>query len=132
MPMIMGTAGNSGSQSSTLIIRGMAVDEIRLRDFGKVFWKECRVALICGAVLAVVNGLRIYFLTDDGLGIAIIVSLSLVCVVMLAKIVGSMLPMIAKKIKLDPAIMATPVISTILDSCSLLIYFSMVKWIFKI
>jgi magnesium transporter len=132
MPMIMGTAGNSGSQSSTLIIRGMAVDEIRLRDFGKVFWKECRVAMLCGTVLAVVNGLRIYFLTDDGLGIAIIVSLSLVCVVMLAKIVGSMLPMIAKKIKLDPAIMATPVISTILDSCSLLIYFSLVKWVLKI
>jgi magnesium transporter len=132
MPMIMGTAGNSGSQSSTLIIRGMAVDEIRLRDFAKVFWKECRVALICGVVLAVVNGLRIYFLTDNGILIALVVSLSLVLVVLLAKIVGSMLPMIAKKIHLDPAIMATPVISTILDSCSLLIYFNMVRWILDI
>jgi magnesium transporter len=125
MPMIMGTAGNSGSQSSTLIIRGMAVDEINLRDFLKVFWKEFRVALICGAVLGVVNGLRIYYFEKAGALIAVTVGLSIVGVVILAKIVGSMLPMLAKKIHLDPAIMATPMISTILDTCSLLIYFSL-------
>jgi magnesium transporter len=132
MPMIMGTAGNSGSQSSTLIIRGMAVDEIRLRDFFKVFWKELRVAVLCSVTLAIVNGLRIYFFTDaDGL-VALTISLSIIGVVILAKIVGSMLPMFAKKIHLDPAIMATPMISTILDTCSLLIYFNIAVLILKI
>jgi magnesium transporter len=125
MPMIMGTAGNSGSQSSTLIIRGMAVDEIHLRDFFKVFWKEFRVALICGAVLGFVNGLRIYFFERESVPVAFTVGLSIIGVVILAKIVGSMLPMLAKKVRLDPAIMATPMISTILDTCSLLIYFSL-------
>ncbi|MDR0943208.1 MAG: magnesium transporter [Ruminococcus sp.] len=125
MPMIMGTAGNSGSQSSTLIIRGMAVDEIHLRDFFKVLWKEFRVALICGAVLAVVNGLRIYYFEQAGLLVSLTVGLSIVGVVILAKIVGSMLPMFAKKVHLDPAIMATPMISTILDTCSLLLYFTL-------
>jgi magnesium transporter len=128
MPMIMGTAGNSGSQSSTLIIRGMAVDEIHLRDFLKVLWKEFRVALICGAVLGLVNGLRIYFFETDAaqkLGVSVTVGLSIVGVVILAKIVGAMLPMFAKKIHLDPAIMATPMISTILDTCSLLLYFTL-------
>jgi magnesium transporter len=125
MPMIMGTAGNSGSQSSTLIIRGMAVDEIHLRDLFKVLWKEFRVALICGAVLGFVNGLRIYIFEKEGVAVAFTVGLSIIGVVILAKIVGSMLPMLAKKIRLDPAIMATPMISTILDTCSLLIYFSL-------
>jgi magnesium transporter len=132
MPMIMGTAGNSGSQSSTLIIRGMAVDEIHLRDLFKVLWKEFRVALICGAVLGLVNGLRIYFFEDAGFGISVTIALSIVGVVILAKIVGSMLPMIAKKIRLDPAIMATPMISTILDTCSLLIYFSLAVLILRV
>ncbi|MDR0946987.1 MAG: magnesium transporter [Ruminococcus sp.] len=124
MPMIMGTAGNSGSQSSTLIIRGMAVDEIHLKDFLKVLWKEIRVAVLCSVCLAVVNGLRIYFFEKDGLLITLAVSFSIIGVVILAKVVGSMLPMLAKRIKLDPAIMATPMISTILDTCSLLIYFT--------
>jgi magnesium transporter len=132
MPMIMGTAGNSGSQSSTLIILGMAVDEIRLRDFFKVFWKELRVAVLCSVALAVVNGLRIYFFTDADVFVALTVSLSIIGVVVLAKIVGSMLPMLAKRVHLDPAIMATPMISTILDTCSLLIYFNVAVWILKI
>ncbi|MDR0986152.1 MAG: magnesium transporter [Ruminococcus sp.] len=132
MPMIMGTAGNSGSQSSTLIIRGMAVDEIHLRDLFKVFWKEFRVALVCGAVLGVVNGLRIYYFEHAGIAVAITVGLSIVGVVILAKIVGAMLPMFAKKIRLDPAIMATPMISTILDTCSLLIYFSLAVFILHV
>jgi magnesium transporter len=132
MPMIMGTAGNSGSQSSTLIIRGMAVDEIRLRDVFKVFWKELRVAVLCSVTLAIVNGLRIYFFTDADVRVALTISLSIIGVVILAKIVGSMLPMLAKKIHLDPAIMATPMISTILDTCSLLIYFNIAVLILKI
>jgi magnesium transporter len=132
MPMIMGTAGNSGSQSSTLIIRGMAVDEIHLKDFLKVLWKEIRVAFICSVCLALVNGLRIYFIERDGLLITLAVSFSIIGVVILAKVVGSMLPMLAKRIKLDPAIMATPMISTILDTCSLLIYFTVATIILKI
>jgi magnesium transporter len=131
MPMIMGTAGNSGSQSSTLIIRGMAVDEIHLRDFAKVFFKEIRVAAICGLVLAVVNGIRVFFFDGHDFFLSMTVSLSIVLVVMLAKIVGSMLPMLAKRVKLDPAIMATPMISTILDTCSLLIYFTIASFLFR-
>jgi magnesium transporter len=131
MPMIMGTAGNSGSQSSTLIIRGMAVDEIHLRDFAKVFFKEIRIAAICGIVLAVVNGLRVFFFDGHDFLLSMTVSLSIVCVVTLAKIVGSMLPMLAKRVHLDPAIMATPMISTILDTCSLLIYFTIAQFLFR-
>lgn len=123
MPMVMGTGGNCGSQSSTLIIRGMALDEIRLRDFFKVMFKEVRIALICAAVLAVVNGLRVYIVYKS-LPLAIVIALSLVGTVVIAKLVGAVLPMGAKALKLDPAIMATPLITTIVDSCSLLIYFT--------
>lgn len=123
MPMVMGTGGNCGSQSSTLIIRGMALDEIRLRDFFKVMFKEVRIALICAAVLAVVNGIRVYIVYKS-LPLAIVIALSLVGTVVIAKLVGAILPMGAKALKLDPAIMATPLITTIVDSCSLLIYFT--------
>ena len=123
MPMVMGTGGNCGSQSSTLIIRGMALDEIRLRDFFKVMFKEVRIALICAAVLAVVNGIRVYIVYKS-LPLAIVIALSLVGTVVIAKLVGAVLPMGAKALKLDPAIMATPLITTIVDSCSLLIYFT--------
>lgn len=122
MPMVMGTGGNCGSQSSTLIIRGMALEEIRLRDFFKVMFKEVRIALICAAVLAVVNGVRVYIVYKN-LPLAIVIALSLVGTVVIAKLVGAVLPMGAKALKLDPAIMATPLITTIVDSCSLLIYF---------
>lgn len=123
MPMVMGTGGNCGSQSSTLIIRGMALEEIRLRDFFKVMFKEVRIALICAAVLAVVNGVRVYIVYKN-LPLAIVIALSLVGTVVIAKLVGAVLPMAAKALKLDPAIMATPLITTIVDSCSLLIYFT--------
>ena len=123
MPMVMGTGGNCGSQSSTLIIRGMALEEIRLRDFFKVMFKEVRIALICAAVLAVVNGVRVYIVYKN-LPLAIVIALSLVGTVVIAKLVGAVLPMGAKALKLDPAIMATPLITTIVDSCSLLIYFT--------
>lgn len=123
MPMVMGTGGNCGSQSSTLIIRGMALEEIRLRDFLKVMFKEVRIALICAAVLAVVNGVRVYIVYKN-LPLAVVIALSLVGTVVIAKLVGAVLPMAAKALKLDPAIMATPLITTIVDSCSLLIYFT--------
>lgn len=123
MPMVMGTGGNCGSQSSTLIIRGMALDEIRLRDFFKVVFKEFRVALICAAVLSTVNGIRVLIMYKDP-ALALVIGLSLIGTVVIAKLVGAMLPMGAKALRLDPAIMANPLITTVVDSCSLLIYFT--------
>ena len=124
MPMVMGTGGNCGSQSSTLIIRGMAIEEIRLKDFFKVVFKEIRVALICAVTLSLVNGFRVYFVYGRDLGLALVIAFSLIGTVVVAKLVGAMLPMGAKALKLDPAIMATPLITTVVDSCSLLIYFT--------
>ena len=123
MPMVMGTGGNCGSQSSTLIIRGMALEEIRLRDFFKVIFKEFRIAFLCSVVLAIVNGARIWITYSDP-ELAVVIALSIIGTVILAKLVGAMLPMAAKAVKLDPAIMATPLITTVVDSCSLLIYFT--------
>lgn len=123
MPMVMGTGGNCGSQSSTLIIRGMALEEIRLRDFFRVIFKEFRIAFLCSVVLAIVNGARIWITYSDP-HLAIVIALSIIGTVILAKLVGAMLPMAAKAVKLDPAIMATPLITTVVDSCSLLIYFT--------
>ena len=123
IPMIMDTGGNCGSQSSTLIIRGMAIDEIKLRDFFKAIWKELRVALIVGTVLALFNGIRVVVQYQNIL-LAIVLGVTLICTVALAKLLGCILPMLAKKLKLDPAIMAAPLITTIVDTCSILIYFS--------
>ena len=123
IPMIMGTGGNCGSQSSTLIIRGMAIDEISLKDFTKAIWKELRVALMVGVVLALVNGIRIMIQYNDFM-LSIVLGLTLIATVILAKLLGCILPMLAKKLKLDPAIMASPLITTIVDTCSILIYFA--------
>jgi len=123
IPMIMGTGGNCGSQSSTLIIRGMAIDEISLKDFTKAIWKELRVSLLVGLVLAIVNGIRIMIQYNDFM-LAIVLGLTLITTVVLAKLLGCILPMLAKKLKLDPAIMASPLITTIVDTCSILIYFA--------
>ena len=123
IPMIMGTGGNCGSQSSTLIIRGMAIDEISLKDFTKAIWKELRVSFLVGVVLALVNGIRIMIQYND-LMLSVVLGLTLICTVVLAKLLGCMLPMLAKKLKLDPAIMASPLITTIVDTCSILIYFA--------
>ena len=123
IPMLMDTGGNSGSQSATMIIRGMALDEIEWGDFFKVWWKEIRVALLCGVALAVVNFLRIWIQYKD-LYVALVISLTLICTVLIAKSLGCILPMAAKKIRLDPAIMAAPLITTITDACTLVVYFS--------
>ena len=123
IPMIMGTGGNCGSQSSTLIIRGMAIDEISLKDFAKAIWKELRVSFLVGVVLALVNGIRIIIQYND-LMLSVVLGLTLICTVVLAKLLGCILPMLAKKLKLDPAIMASPLITTIVDTCSILIYFA--------
>lgn len=123
IPMLMGTGGNCGSQASTLVIRGMAMDEIKLKDYFKVLFKEIRIALSVGITLASIIGIGIYFIYNN-IDISLIVGITLICTVTLAKILGCTLPMIAKKLKLDPAIMAAPLISTIVDTCSVLIYFN--------
>ncbi len=123
IPMIMGTGGNCGSQSSTLVIRGLAVDEIKPKDFFKVWWKEIRVALIVGVIMAIVNCLRILIQYHD-LQLGAVVGITLIIAIALAKSIGCLLPLVCKKLKLDPAIMAAPLISTLLDTCSCLIFFN--------
>ena len=131
IPMLMDTGGNCGSQSSTLIIRGIAVDEIRFHDLFKVVFKEFRVAVLVGFVLAAVNGLRI-MLIYHSLRMAVLIGLSLIATIILAKIVGCCLPLLAKKIGLDPAIMAAPLITTLVDTCSILIYFNIATHLFSL
>ena len=123
IPMLMDTGGNSGSQSSTLIIRGLATGDIKSRDWYRVVFKEVRVAMVCGLALAVINYFKIIYLDGIPSNVALVVSLTLVCAVMIAKIVGAILPMVAIKIKVDPAIMASPLITTIADALSLMVYF---------
>lgn len=123
IPMLMDTGGNCGSQSSTLIIRGIALDEIQFHDIFRVAAKEFRISLIVGAVLAAANGLRILFMYQNVM-LAVVIMLSLVATIMLSKLIGCILPLLAKKAGLDPALMASPLITTLVDTCSILIYFS--------
>lgn len=123
IPMLMDTGGNSGSQASTLIIRGLATHELRLKDWAKVLAKEFRIAIIVGVVLSAVNYARLVFVEGTDQTVALVVSLTTIATVLLSKTVGSMLPIGAKALKLDPAIMAAPLITTIVDAMSLLIYF---------
>ncbi len=137
IPMLMGTGGNSGSQASTMIIRGMAMDEIHPRDILKVWFKEIRIALIVGTSLAVVNTVRIFIMYGrstevDALKISLLLGASIICIVACGKSLGCLLPIIAKACKIDPAIMATPMISTILDTLSVLIYSNLACLIFHI
>ena len=129
IPTIMDTGGNCGSQSSTLIIRGLALDEIKLSDIFKAIWKEVRVSFMIGAVLALVTGLRIFLQYDvihnpQSIKIAFIVGVTLMATAMIAEVMGCVLPMLAKRLKLDPAIMASPLITTVVDLCSMLVFFS--------
>lgn len=129
IPMIMGTGGNSGSQSSTLTIRGLAVDEIETKDILKVMWKELRVAIIVGLTLAIVNSARIMIQYHDA-KIAFTVSLTLMFTVILAKQLGGILPILAKKLKLDPALMASPLLTTVVDTVSVLLFFTISTLVF--
>lgn len=123
VPMIMGTGGNSGSQSATMVIRGLSIDEIALSDFFKVLGKETLVAIYCGVTLALVNGVRVYFTYDRNMYLAVVLGITLVATVLIAKILGCLLPMGAKLLRLDPALMAGPLVTTITDTCSVLLYF---------
>ncbi|MDR1067463.1 MAG: magnesium transporter [Clostridiales bacterium] len=132
MPLLMDSGGNAGSQSSTLVIRGMALGEIELKNWFAVFWKELRVGFVAGAALAVVNFGRMVLLTvingakyaDYTMGVMITVSVTLMLSIVLAKLIGGLLPIVAKFARLDPAIMAGPLITTIIDAISLIIYFT--------
>ena len=123
IPMMMGTGGNCGSQASTLAIRGLALGEIDFSDLMRVLWKELRVGLICGAVLGLINFARMMLLDRVGMAVSAVVALSMFLTVLFAKAIGCVLPLLAKKMKLDPALMASPLITTIVDTCSLAILF---------
>lgn len=132
IPMLMDTGGNAGSQSATLVIRGIALGEIEFKDILKIMWKEFRISILVGLVLALINFLRIYYLEGYTIQIALIVAVTLFFVVIIAKLIGCMLPIIAKRIGLDPAIMASPMITTIVDAISLMLYFTLAVWILGI
>ena len=123
IPMLMDTGGNCGSQSATLVIRGLALGEIRIKDFFRVVFKEFQVSLLVGLLLVPINILWIWFLYKNFL-IAVTVGISLFVTICVAKMIGCMLPIVAKKCKLDPAIMASPLITTIVDACSIFVYFN--------
>ncbi len=122
IPMLMGTGGNCGSQASTLIIRGLATEEIKLKDIFRALFKEIKVALIIGLTLGGIIGIGSSIIYNN-VRLGIVLAASLMCTVLLSKSLGCLLPMIAKRLKLDPAIMAAPLITTIVDTCSVLIYF---------
>ncbi|MGF6365672.1 magnesium transporter [Aequitasia blattaphilus] len=132
IPMLMGTGGNCGSQSSTLVIRGLAVGEIKFNDLFRVIFKEIRVALIISGILSVINGLRILLMKQGDPLISLTIGLTMACTIVIAKVVGCSLPLIAKKVGLDPAIMATPLISTLVDISTVTVYFSIVSVVFSL
>ena len=127
MPMLTGTGGNSGSQTTATVIRAMSLDELRLRDSLRVMWKEIRVALIIGLVFGVLNFARIYFFTNepDRVMIGLVLGISMIFTILMAKSLGAVLPLLAKRIKLDPAVVASPMITTIVDAVSLVFYFNL-------
>ena len=124
IPMLTGTCGNCGNQSSSTIIRGISLGEIEFRDTLKVVFKEFLIALVCGIALAIVNFAKLMIFDDIGWQMALVVSVTMIAAVVFAKVVGSILPVIAKKIGFDPAVMSSPFISTIVDAVTLLIYFA--------
>lgn len=132
IPMLMGAAGNAGGQVSVTVIRGLSMDELEFKDMPKVMWKEFRVAILCGITLGVANFAKLILFDKVGLPVSLVVSLTLVAVIIIAKLVGCVLPMCAKKVGFDPAVMASPFITTILDALSLLIYFEVATLLLNI
>ena len=130
IPMLTGTGGNCGSQSSTLVIRGLSIGEIEFKDVFKVLFKEVRVAAIISLILSLVNGIRIILMGQGGLLMALTIGVTMACTIVIAKSVGCVLPILAKKVGLDPAIMATPLISTLVDISTVTVYFMIVSAVF--
>lgn len=131
IPMLMDTGGNCGSQSATLIIRGLALDEVHFSDLFKVMFKELRIGFLVSAILAIANGLRIFIMYKNPI-LAIVIALSIIGTVILAKLIGCLLPMLAQRTHLDPALMASPLITTVVDTCSIMIYFAVATQAFKL
>lgn len=127
IPMLMDSSGNAGSQSSSTVIRALSLDEVTDKDSLQVFWKELRIGLTCGVTLALVNFARMFFFTKAGLMVAVTVSLTLVAAIVIAKIIGGLLPLLATKLHQDPAVMAGPLLTTVADTVTLLVYFSVAK-----
>lgn len=132
IPMLMDTGGNAGGQTSVTIIRGLSLNEIEFKDMLRIIWKEVRVAILCGVTLAAANFAKLMLYDRVGLYVAAVVCLTLVAAVMLAKVVGCVLPLCAKRIGFDPAVMASPFITTIVDALSLMIYFQIARAILKL
>lgn len=132
IPMLMDTGGNAGSQASVTVIRGMSIGEIEFSDIFRVIWKEIRVAALCGITLAAANFVKLLVVERVGIMVAAVVCITLAIVVLVAKIVGCTLPMVASKIGFDPAVMASPFITTIVDAISLVIYFEIATALLKI
>ena len=123
IPMLMDSGGNAGSQASVSVIRSLSLDEIEYKDTFKVLWKEFRVAILCGITLAIANFAKLLLIDNVGITIALVVCLTLIVTILIAKLIGSFLPILANKFGLDPAVMASPFITTLVDAASLIIYF---------
>lgn len=132
IPMLMGTGGNSGSQSSVTVIRGLSLGEIQFKDCLNVIWKEARVSFLCGITLAIANFAKLMVFDKVGIYVAFVVSLTMLITVICAKLIGCVLPILTKKVGLDPAVMASPLITTAVDAVSLLVYFQTAKLILGI
>lgn len=132
IPMLMDTGGNAGGQSSVSVIRAISLNDIKFKDFFKVIFKEFRVALLCSLILGVCNFFKMLLIDQVTTTVALVVCLTLMCTVLIAKIIGGSLPLIAKKIGFDPAVMASPFITTIVDACSLLVYFNIATLVLNI
>ena len=132
IPLLMDTGGNSGAQSSTLIVRGLALGEIELKDVFKVLWYEMRIGVICGTVLGAANFIRVYLTNNGDYLLCLTISLTLVVTVILSKTVGALLPLVAKRLRMDPAVMAAPIVTTIVDGVALVVYFSIARTILGI
>ena len=132
IPMLMDTGGNSGSQASVTIIRGLSLNELGFKNLVPILWKEFRVAILCGTSLAIANFFKLIFIDQVSLQVSLVVCITLIITVVIAKIVGCILPMVAKKIGFDPAVMASPFITTCVDALSLIVYFQMAKLILHI
>lgn len=132
IPMIMDTGGNAGSQSSVSIIRALSLNDIEFKDILKVIWKELKVSILCGLTLSICNFLKLLIIDRIKPLVALTITITLIFTIIIAKIIGATLPMIAQKLKLDPAVMASPFITTIVDACGLLIYFYTAKLILGI
>lgn len=132
IPMLTDTGGNAGSQTTSTIIRGLAMGEITVRDLPRILWREFRVALLCGGTLALANFVKLVTLDQIIMPVAAVVCITLVCTVLLSQLIGGALPVVASRVGIDPAVMASPLITTIVDTTTLLIYFNFARLVLHI